>query len=425
MALTHGAIMEKLRNATVRVDNPLSRENIMKLCGFTKEERQMISIYWNPNFNSSWIYLSDYIVQNTLTNNTARNVMTKYHKKVEDLFTINEQYQYVSSTHPVVQEYYKNVHIWEETNTLPDGERIETPINFHTNKLFMLVTGECFKALLMMSKTEKGDKLRQYYIKCESFASASTEYFAYINELKSIELLKERDIEISSYQQEKLREAERANRLRDAMTRIPTISNTPGYVYLLKTTHPDYNSLIKLGRCVDLKSRLRTYLTGDKSAHYVRTWEVADKHIAERMLFDLYSEIRVNPKSEWLICYDEDELIEDIDSFIIDLNERLNKPKISKYHDRYANDFTLNIPKDLNITRSRATRSKSPQRTSNPQIDTESGSETGSVSRTKVSAAQIKKYKEDHNITEKLKRGGRQTIIKNIIKDSGGELSSD
>jgi phage anti-repressor protein len=35
------------------------------------------------------------------------------------------------------------------------------------NKLYTLSTGECFKLMLMMAKTESGNKIIQYFLKIE------------------------------------------------------------------------------------------------------------------------------------------------------------------------------------------------------------------------------------------------------------------
>ena len=65
------------------VDNKqLTEIDLARLMGFNEEEIRMISLYWNPVFNGSWIYLSDEMILEYLTNETKKNAISHFYERI-------------------------------------------------------------------------------------------------------------------------------------------------------------------------------------------------------------------------------------------------------------------------------------------------------------------------------------------------------
>ena len=65
------------------VDNKqLTEIDLARLMGFNEEEIRMISLYWNPVFNGSWIYLSDEMILEYLTNETKKNAISHIYERI-------------------------------------------------------------------------------------------------------------------------------------------------------------------------------------------------------------------------------------------------------------------------------------------------------------------------------------------------------
>ena len=65
------------------VDNKqLTEIDLARLMGFNEEEIRMISLYWNPVFNGSWIYLSEEMILEYLTNETKKNAISHFYERI-------------------------------------------------------------------------------------------------------------------------------------------------------------------------------------------------------------------------------------------------------------------------------------------------------------------------------------------------------
>ena len=51
---------------------PIDEIKLAEIANFTQKEISMLKLFWNPCFNSTWIYLSDEIILNFLTNETGK-----------------------------------------------------------------------------------------------------------------------------------------------------------------------------------------------------------------------------------------------------------------------------------------------------------------------------------------------------------------
>ena len=68
---------------------PIDEIKLAEIANFTPKEISMLKLFWNPCFNSTWIYLSDEIILNFLTNSKTEDAVNNFIRKV--LITNNEK----------------------------------------------------------------------------------------------------------------------------------------------------------------------------------------------------------------------------------------------------------------------------------------------------------------------------------------------
>ena len=82
-------------------------EQLAILHNFTSDEQKMIKMFWEPAFNQGWLYLSDEIILEQMTNEKGRMASTDFYNRVllteEYIENIgqnggNEYIHYVDST---------------------------------------------------------------------------------------------------------------------------------------------------------------------------------------------------------------------------------------------------------------------------------------------------------------------------------------
>jgi len=162
------------------IDNqPLNEIELAKIANFTDKEIEMLKMFWEPCFNSSWIYLSDELISNYLTDETGKNYIYHFYERI--LFPNcekNVDYKEVDKNHDLVK--FGSPKIRSDEN--------KTKRQPH-NKKYYIVTGECLKTLLLQSRCDKGKETRRYYIKVENLARYMKDYILLLNQLKYDNLL--------------------------------------------------------------------------------------------------------------------------------------------------------------------------------------------------------------------------------------------
>ena len=147
-------------------DTILSEVELARLAGFTEKEINMLKMFWQPCFNNSWLYLSDDIILEYLTNETGTNAIRNFNNRILTKFPYvkGTDYEEVTAEHELVKFHYSKLN-----NDLPARK----PGN---RKKYFIVTGSTFKYLLMSSRAVKGHEARLYYKKVESLAIIMKDY---------------------------------------------------------------------------------------------------------------------------------------------------------------------------------------------------------------------------------------------------------
>ncbi len=132
-----------------------------KAMGFSEREQNMLEMFWEPTFNGSWIYLSDELIRDYLTNEKDASgnlkkdaVRNFYDRKLIPIYDKDVDYREVSVNHELVQNY---IHLSNLTS-----------IEFKHNKRFFIVSGECFKQLILSSTVKNSRETRKFLVKIET-----------------------------------------------------------------------------------------------------------------------------------------------------------------------------------------------------------------------------------------------------------------
>ena len=67
---------------------PIDEIKLAELSNFTPKEISMLKLFCNPCFNSTWIYLSDEIILNFLTNERNKDAINNFIRQVLQPFIL-------------------------------------------------------------------------------------------------------------------------------------------------------------------------------------------------------------------------------------------------------------------------------------------------------------------------------------------------
>jgi phage anti-repressor protein len=175
-------------------DNPLTELEFAKLVGFTDAECDMLKVYWDPIFNGSWIYLSDELILEYLTKEKSKYAIKNFYKQVFlTNYEENIDYKEVTIENEVIKSWWLKKTTANSTYKPP------------SNKKYYIVTGECYKCMLMASRTPKGKDMRMYYIKVEGLARNMKDYFFEYMSNQKDEQISNKDEQIEHEKTEKYR----------------------------------------------------------------------------------------------------------------------------------------------------------------------------------------------------------------------------
>jgi phage anti-repressor protein len=157
----------------------LTEFEFAKLMGFNQNEIKMLELYWNPVFNKSWIYLSDDLILENLTDEKNETSIRNFYNRIllKGDYIENIDYKEVKANDNIIKSHRSILN--DENLNLKPGNR----------KKFYIVTGECYKCLLLSSRAKKGKEMRLYYIKVETLANYMKDYmFACFQKQKEYEI---------------------------------------------------------------------------------------------------------------------------------------------------------------------------------------------------------------------------------------------
>jgi phage anti-repressor protein len=275
-------------------ENNLNNEGITigkfvaeKYCNFNQIELGFIDKFWQNAFNDQWMYLSKEMVINDFGYIDKKYMMRDFYKRVLlSNFTVNEDYNEVN------KEYITNLMgKIAHQNTIP--------LQGGINKKYYMISGECYKNLLMLVKTDKGKQIRKYYIKIENLSKKTYNIIALIQH-------KLNDIKINNLNkdfEEKLKfEKDKNIKLSRFVDRYHELQKNE-IIYIACNKAIASENRFKVGGVNSesaLDHRLSTYnsaLPNDDLMYYAFTYKVNNYRIIEQTLKSLIPNLLDKPQS--------------------------------------------------------------------------------------------------------------------------------
>lgn len=318
-----------------------------KYCSFTDEELDLLDIYWDPAFNKSWLYVSDEMVENMFGYKKSKDMMRTFATKLKEDFEDSIDYQIVDKLHDLVKKFYSGCNPSKESR----GGAL---------KKYYIITGETFKSLLMMSKTEKGKQTRKLYIKIENLAITSTQIITQCVILMSSDQLKtlqdknnEKDLLLESKE-------DQLNRLHNIQKELLSYKKRVSKeetIYIVSTANYARQGIFKIGRTkTQMKFRSSghntTHIKGDK-VKVLREFKVNDCVLVEKNIHTKLNGLLLEGEKEFFMCpYD---LLESIVDLIVnnddEENDMVNKIVETVYKLKQnafnAIEWSQGIPEDI------------------------------------------------------------------------------
>jgi phage anti-repressor protein len=224
---TDGIIkMEKMKqntNSYIELAKYVARTE----CEFSDKELSYIERFWKNTFNKEWIYLSKELIVDEIGFKNSKDTMNDFYNKfLYRNFVLDLDYKEIVNTDINIysddnSNFNKNNSV--KTSDISIGNVSEQTISDKTNKNSLklknsrvvnkssvsrggsnkkeyMITGECFKNILMLVQTENGKTIRKYYVKVEQLASKTYQTLAIMTQTQlslSLQQLSIKDNELS------------------------------------------------------------------------------------------------------------------------------------------------------------------------------------------------------------------------------------
>lgn len=248
--------------------------------GFDQNELKMLDVFWDAEFNNSWIYLSPIIVLDHLQYGSMRNfhndVLLQMISDPNDpeksipRYINDVEYKEVSVSNELVCAYNLN----DEVSAI----RKTTPKRGVAQKYY-IVKGKTFKKIV--ARAGKADTFRDYFLKVEELAILMRDFMVallkYYNSQKDEEIARNRaDANRLSKEQSDV-----INQLKGSVI----IKNPTGWFYIATSKADMLKNHFKLGITENLDSRLvqyNTFSNNDTRVWYCDYWPVHDPSVIEK-----------------------------------------------------------------------------------------------------------------------------------------------
>lgn len=289
----------------------ISNQQLADHMGFSPEEQRMLTMFWEPAFNGSWIYLSDEIILEQITNESGKDALIHFYKRVllTDDYIENVDYKKIKRDDKLVKEYEKFYS--------PNLANRKTS----NRKTYYAITGDMYKDLLLKSANKKGKTTRQYYRKVEQLAIFMKDYIVALNKHIMQKQLEE---------QKKIIDDSKAalGRMHNVNIELLTfkkLNEKNESIYIVATYRYATQGIFKVGRTKCMKARTtghnNTHIAGDK-VKVLKEFKVNDAIAAESYIHRKLKGLLVHDEKEFFVCpYD---LLENIIEVITNNDESHN-----------------------------------------------------------------------------------------------------
>jgi hypothetical protein len=134
----------------------LTHQQLAEHMDFSADEQRMLTMFWEPTFNSGWIYLSPTMITQDMG-----------YKKVSDFYNITLRPNYIKDIDYVEikkdDELVKLYNYQQNISAVSIAANIKNKRGGHNAKYYK-ITGKTLKKMLMKCGTKKGDQICDYYL---------------------------------------------------------------------------------------------------------------------------------------------------------------------------------------------------------------------------------------------------------------------
>ena len=283
------------------------------LHNFTSDEQKMIKMFWEPAFNQGWLYLSDEIILEQMTNEKGRMALTDFYNRVllaED-YIENIDYKKIKKDDELIKKYEE----FGSANLLNQKNKSK-----QTTKKYYAITGETYKDLLQKSANKKGKATRKYYRKIEQLAIFMKDYISALHQ----HILQKQLNDQKQILDEKDQQIQRMSITQNELLTYKKLNSKDESVYIVSTYNYALNGYYKIGRTKNIKNRISNLNTGHVRNDKIRVlaeFKVNDSILLEKTIHSKLRGLLI--ENEFFMCrYD---LLYNLVSKIIENDESCNE----------------------------------------------------------------------------------------------------
>jgi hypothetical protein len=325
----------------------LNHNQLADIMGFSVDEKNMLNIFWEPTFNSGWIYLSDKMIKEQLTNEkrSDKNVTKDFYNRmlISDDYEENVDYKQITKYHDLVKLYENSRSSNLPTKKVPH------------NKKYYAITGDTYKDLLQKSANKKGKQTRKYYRKIEQLAIFMKDYINGMHKhLMEVELDKQK-----TFAAEQEATINRIHNVNEEYLSYKKLNDRNETIYIVSTYNYATQGIYKIGRTKNMKARSSghntTHVSGDK-VRILKEFKVNDSKVLEKLIHKKLVGLLVNGDKEFFMCpYDLLENLLDVivhddgshNKLVNGILDTVNGMRTDKYDSRkWISGINMNIFKD-------------------------------------------------------------------------------
>lgn len=244
-----------VKQALIQYDyKEINETQLAQVIGFTDEELQKLKILWIPAYSEGWIYLSDDIIYNQMTNTKSKDTIKDFINRqllsCED-YEEDIHYKKITKDHDLIKMYeeFDSANLPNQNNASKQGA-----------KKYYAITGETYEDLLMKSKCKAGKNSRALYRKVVKLAKYMRDYIHALHQILFQKQLNESKKQI----QEKDNIINRANIINKELLDFKLMKEKNETVYVMSSESYAKQGLWKIGKTI-LKATKR--LSGLNTSH--------------------------------------------------------------------------------------------------------------------------------------------------------------
>jgi hypothetical protein len=309
---------------------------------FSADEQRMLTMFWEPTFNSGWIYLSPTMITQDMGYNKINSF---YIDTLRKKYIINKDFKEIEKTDDLVKYY--------ESTSADLSAPKKRQHSGGSPKKYYAITGETFKKLLMRCCTKKGDQICDYYLKVEQLAIFMKDYISALHNHILETKLAEKDSIIENNEAK----INRIHLLNEEYLSYKKLNEKNETIYIVSTYDYATQGIYKVGKTKKLmktrsSSHNTTHVSGDK-VKVLKEFKVNDCSLVEKIIHNKLKGLLVKGDQEMFMCpYDLLENLVDVivnednahNSLVNSIIDTVNTMRSSKYSpDKWTSGIDMSI----------------------------------------------------------------------------------